>query len=137
MAPGKILATGLVAAACLVGGAFLVSVPAFAQQSAIKALDLDNDGTLDLNEVTKAAETVFDHLQKDQDETLDRKEVGSRLSAKEFAEADPDKDSTLSKKEYVALVAKLFKQADVDGDGKLEAKELRSKAGRALLRLIR
>ena len=102
MAPGKILATGLVAAACLVGGAFLVSVPAFAQQSAIKALDLDNDGTLDLNEVTKAAETVFDHLQKDQDETLDRKEVGSRLSAKEFAEADPDKDSTLSKEEYMS-----------------------------------
>jgi len=34
-------------------------------------------------------------------------------------------------------VTKLFKQADVDGDGKLETKELRSKAGKALLRLIR
>ena len=48
---------------------------------------------------------------------------------KEFAAADPDKDATLTKEEYVALVQKLFKQADVDGDGKLEAKELRSKAG--------
>jgi hypothetical protein len=87
--------------------------------------------------VTKGAEAVFDRLQKDQDETLDRKELGSRLSAKEFAAADPDKDATLTKEEYVALVQKLFKQADVDGDGKLEAKELRSKAGRALIRLIR
>jgi Ca2+-binding EF-hand superfamily protein len=92
---------------------------------------------LDLDEVTTAAQAVFDRLEKDQDETLDRKEVGSRLRAKEFAAADPDKDATLTKEEYVAFVTKLFKQADVDGDGKLEAKELRSKAGRALLRLIR
>ena len=87
--------------------------------------------------MTKAAESVFDRLQKDQDDTLDRKELGSRLSAKEFAAADTDKDGTLTKDEYVALARKLFKQADVDGDGKLEAKELRSKAGQALLRLIR
>jgi len=137
MALRKLLTTGLLAGCCLVGGASIATAPAYAQQAAIKALDTDNDGTLDLNEVTKAAEAVFDRLQKDQDETLDRKELGSRLSAKEFAEADPDKDKTLSKEEYVALVTKLFKQADVDGDGKLEAKELRSKAGRALLRLIR
>ncbi len=132
----KLLALGLIAGSAVVGGA-LVAAPAQAEQAAIKALDTDNDGTLDINEVTKAAEAVFDRLQKDQDETLDRKELGSRLSAKEFAAADPDKDATLTKEEYVALVQKLFKQADVDGDGKLEAKELRSKAGRALLRLIR
>jgi len=137
MALRKVLTTGLVAGSFLLGGAWIANTPALAQQATIKALDTDNDGTLDLNEVTKAAEAVFDRLEKDQDETLDRKELGSRLSAKEFAQADPDKDHTLSKDEYVALVTKLFKQADVDGDGKLEAKELRSKAGRALLRLIR
>jgi Ca2+-binding EF-hand superfamily protein len=132
----KLLALGLIAGSAFLGGT-LVAAPARAEQSAIKALDTDNDGTLDINEVTKAAEAVFDRLQKDQDDTLDRKELGSRFSAKEFAAADPDKDATLSKEEYVAVVQKLFKQADVDGDGKLEAKELRSKAGRALLRLIR
>ena len=132
----KLLALGLIAGSAFLGGT-LVTAPARAEQSAIKALDTDNDGTLDINEVTKWAEAVFDRLQKDQDETLDRKELGSRLSAKEFAAADPDKDATLTKEEYVALVQKLFKQADVDGDGKLEAKELRSKAGRALIRLIR
>ena len=133
----RMLAVVLIGGGSWVGGALVVPASAFAQQAAIKALDTDNDGTVDLTEATKAAEAVFDRLQKDQDETLDRRELGSRLSAKEFAAADPDKDSTLSKEEYVALVTKLFKQADVDGDGKLEAKELRSKAGRALLRLIR
>ena len=132
----KLLALGLIAGSAFLGGTLVVA-PARAEQSAIKALDTDNDGTLDINEVTKAAEAVFDRLQKDQDDTLDRKELGSRLSAKEFAAADPDKDATLTKEEYVALVQKLFKQADVDGDGKLDATELRSKAGRALLRLIR
>jgi Ca2+-binding EF-hand superfamily protein len=136
MRPEKLLILGLIVGSALAGGV-LVTSPARAEQTAIKALDTDNDGTLDLDEVTQAAQAVFDRLQKDQDDTLDRKEVGSRLSAKEFAAADPDKDATLTKDEYLALVQKLFKQADTDGDGKLEAKELRSKAGRALLRLIR
>ncbi len=131
----KLLALGLIAGSAFLAGT-LVAAPAQAEQAAVKALDTDNDGTLDVNEVTKGAEAVFDRLQKDQDETLDRKELGSRLSAKEFAAADTDKDGTLTKEEYIALVQKLFKQADVDGDGKLEAKELRSKPGRALLRLI-
>jgi Ca2+-binding EF-hand superfamily protein len=137
MALNNAIATGLVAASFLVGGPFLVSTAAFAEPSAIKALDTDNDGTLDLAEVTKAAETVFDRLNKDQDDTLDRKELGAGVIAPEVAAADPDKDSSLTKDEYVALATKLFKQADVDADGKLEAKELKSKAGRALLRLIR
>jgi len=137
MALRKMLATALVVGGFSVAGTFVASVPAQARQSAIQALDTDKDGTLDLDEVTKAAEAVFVRLNKDQDDTLDREELGSLLTAQEFVAADPDKDSTLTKEEYVALATKLFKQADVDGDGKLEAKELNSKAGRALLRLIR
>ena len=137
MALRKAVATGLLAGSFLVGGQFLVCAAAFAEQSAIKALDADNDGTLDLEEVTKAAQAVFDRLNKDQDDTLDRKELGARLTPRSFAAADPDNDKTLSKEEYVALATKLFKQADAEGDGKLDAKELNSKAGRALLRLIR
>lgn len=105
-------------------------------QSPIKSFDADNDGTLDLDEVNKAATAVFDRLEKDHDGTLDRKEVGSRISKGAFGKADPDNDATLTKDEYLALVAKLFKQADVDSEGTLDAKELHSKAGRALLRLI-
>jgi hypothetical protein len=66
MALNNAIATGLVAASFLVGGPFLVSTADFAEQAAIKALDTDNDGTLDLAEVTKAAESVFDRLNKDQ-----------------------------------------------------------------------
>jgi len=58
-------------------------------------------------------------------------------SKKEFKEADPDNDGTLTKDEYLALAVKLFNAADADKDGTLDAKELGSKAGRALLRLLR
>ena len=132
----KLLALGLIAGSVFLGGT-LVTARAQPEQAAIKALDTDNDGTLDINEVTKGAEAVFDRAQKDQDQTLDRKELGSRLSANEFTAADTDNDGTLSKEEYIALVRKLFKQADVDGDGKLEAKELGSESGKELLLLIR
>lgn len=105
--------------------------------SSLAGLDKDNDGTLDLAEVKDAASAVFDKLEKDSDATLDRKEIGGRLSQKEFKEADPDKDATLTKDEYLALVEKLFNAADADKNGTLDPKELHSKAGRALLRLIR
>jgi hypothetical protein len=58
-----------------------------------------------------------------------------RLSATEFASADPDKDGTLSKDEYLKVVESRFKAADPDNDGTLDEKELRSRAGQALLRL--
>jgi hypothetical protein len=109
----------------------------FAASSPLTALDKDHDGTLDLAEVKAAASAVFDKLEKDNDATLDSMEIGGRLGTKAFKEADPDKDATLTKDEYLALVEKLFNAADADKDGTLDAKELHSKAGRALLRLIR
>jgi len=54
-----------------------------------------------------------------------------------MADADPDKDGTISKDEYLGLAEKLFKEADADGEGTLDAKELRSKAGRQLLKLLK
>ena len=42
----------------------------------------------------------------------------------------------MTKDEYLGLVEKLFSAADADKDGTLTAKELKSKAGRALLRMI-
>jgi Ca2+-binding EF-hand superfamily protein len=104
--------------------------------AALTALDKDNDGTLDLAEVKDAAASVFDKLDKDSDVTLDRKEIGGRVGQKEFKEADADNDGTLTKDEYLGLVEKLFHAADADKDGMLTAKDLKSKAGRALLRLI-
>jgi Ca2+-binding EF-hand superfamily protein len=81
-------------------------------------------------------ETVFDKLDRDHDGTLDRRELGGRLSTTEFASADPDRDGTLSKDEYLKVVESRFKAADPDNDGTLDEKELRSRAGQALLRLL-
>lgn len=104
---------------------------------AMKALDTDADKTVDLAEAQKSGEALFTRLEKDKDGTIDRKELGSRLSKKDFAAADPDSDGTLTKDEYLALVESRFKAADPDNEGTLDDKELHSKAGQALLRLIR
>src|SRR5262249_460171 len=125
----------------LVVGTMLAAggLPAFGESrrpSTIQKLDTDNDATLDLNEVKKAGAALFDKLDHDHDGTLDRRELRGRLNAKEFAAADPDKDGTLTKDEYLAVVERRFKAADPDNDGTLDAKELSTRAGRALLRLL-
>jgi Ca2+-binding EF-hand superfamily protein len=99
------------------------------------AIDADHDGTLDLDEIKKAAGDLFDELDADHDGTLTRSELRwRRLGARAFAAADTDKDGTLSKAEYLALVERLFKAADVDHDGTLSPAEFRSAI--ALRRLI-
>jgi Ca2+-binding EF-hand superfamily protein len=60
-----------------------------------------------------------------------------RLTAKELAAADPDRDGTLTLDEYLSVVEQRFNAANPDKDGTLDAKELNSGAGRALLRLLR
>ena len=125
LAVGTLLATGL---------------PVLAksrQTSLIRLLDTDNDGTVDLAEAKAAASALFDRLEHDKDGTLDKHELSGRLSAKELAAADPDHDGTLTKEEYLAVVEQRFGAADPDHDGTLDAKELKSAAGRNLLRLLR
>ncbi|MEO6780802.1 MAG: calcium-binding protein [Bradyrhizobium sp.] len=103
----------------------------------IRMLDTDNDGTVDLAEAKKAASALFDRLERDKDGTLDKRELARRLSVKELAAADPDHDGTLTKDEYLAVVEQRFAAADPDHDGTLDAKELHSRAGQALLRLLK
>ena len=105
--------------------------------NAIKMFDTDADGTLDLDEVKKAAAALFARLDRDHDGTLDQRELAGRLSARELAAADPDHDGTLSLDEYLAIVQQRFSAANRDNDGTLDAKELDTPAGRALLRLLR
>jgi hypothetical protein len=109
---------------------------AFAQ-SALTTADTNKDGTLDLAEVKAAAGAAFDSLDQDKDTTLDYKEAAGHLNKKEFKSADTDKDHTLTKDEYVALAEKLFKAADANNDGTLTTAELKTKAGRALQRLLK
>jgi hypothetical protein len=106
-------------------------------RNAIKSFDTDNDGTLDLAEAKKTASSLFAKLDRDHDGTLDRRELGGRLSAREFAAADPDHDGTLTLDEYLSVVEQRFNAANPDRDGTLDGKELNSRAGLALLRLLK
>ena len=116
----------------------LLGGPAWsAPRDPVKMFDTDNDGTLDLAEVKKAATALFAKLDPDHDGTLDARELRGRLTAKELAAADPDHDGTLTLDEYLAVVEQRFNAANPDKDGTLDAKELKSPAGRALLRLLR
>jgi Ca2+-binding EF-hand superfamily protein len=110
---------------------------ASAQSNALKTIDTDNDGTIDLAETKKVASALFAKLEHDRDGTLDKRELRGRLNARELAAADPDHDGTLTEAEYLAVVEQRFNAADPDKDGTLDAKELRTPAGRALLRLLR
>jgi len=118
--------------------ALMTSWPAFAADSsaALKALDTDSDGTIDLKEAEVGAAKVFKSMDTDNDGTVDPKEVGGRLTPSEFKAADTDNDGTLDEKEYVSIVDKKFKAADTDNEGTLDAKELDSPAGQQLLKLI-
>jgi Ca2+-binding EF-hand superfamily protein len=125
----------LAAGPLLAGG-----LPALAKSghsSPIRMFDMDNDGTVDLAEAKKAASVSFDKLDRDRDGTLDKRELARRLTPKELAAADPDHDGTLTKDEYLAVVEQRFSAADPDHDGTLDAKELNTKAGQALLRLLK
>src|SRR6266852_4109790 len=118
----------------------LASLPALAASrntNPVRLFDTDNDGTLDLAEVKKAASALFAKLDRDHDGTLDKRELAGRLSARELAAADPDHDGTLTLDEYLAVVEQRFNAANPDRDGTLDAKELSTPAGRALLRLLR
>jgi len=127
------------AALALVGVA-LVALPTQAAgvnvDGFIRQWDADHDGTLDLDEVRKAASARFDQLDRNHRGTLDRRKLGATMSVKEFRQADADKDGTLDKNEYLTMVEKRFRAADKNGDGKLDKKELNSPAGRSLSRLI-
>ncbi|MGD9540999.1 EF-hand domain-containing protein [Methylocystis sp.] len=101
------------------------------------ALDADNNGMIDLNEVNNHATELFTRLDKDSDGTVDLKEMKGRVSKKEFEAADPDNDGTLSKDEFLIMISGMFKDADPDNDGALDADEIASKNGKALLRVMR
>ncbi len=118
----------------LVGAA----TPARAKDSSLVGqFDTDHDGTVDLAEAKKAASDMFDKLDVDHDGTLTFKELHGRMSRKEFAAADPDKDGTLTKDEYLAVVEQRFRAADRDHDGTLDNWEFQTPKGRALVRLLR
>lgn len=119
--------------ACLVS---LIAVPTVAAP-ALKALDTDKDGRVDVAEAKAAGETVFQRLDRDKTGDLTKKELQGRISKKDWSAADPDNDGTISKDEYLATVDSALNKADTDHDGTLDSQELMSRDGQAFLRLVR
>ena len=111
--------------------------PEEAQADPMRAFDINKDGKLDLAEAKSAAAARFDELNPDQDDSMDARESRTVLRGQAFRKADTDADGTVSKAEYLAYVERAFAAADTDKDGSLDRAELRTKAGRALLALLR
>jgi Ca2+-binding EF-hand superfamily protein len=70
-----------------------------ASPEALKALDTDQDGTIDLPEAQAGGTKVFKAVDPDKDGTLDAKELDGRLDAEALKAADPDSDGTLDSKD--------------------------------------
>lgn len=128
----------LVAAALALVTALSPSAYAQSREAAtlLQTWDADHDGTLSLGEVRKAASAEFDKLDVDHEGTLSPQELGGRLTRRDFNAADTNDDSTLSKKEYLALVVQRFRAADANHDGTLTVEELDSLAGHRLMKLL-
>src|SRR5258708_17316752 len=89
------------------------ATPPSTAQAAMRTLDTDADGTIDLKEAKKAAERHFAALDTDHDGTLDPKEAAAAgITASEFSKVDVDKDGTLDKAWYWALAPPGFKAAE-------------------------
>ena len=106
------------------------------QSRVISGIDTNHDGTVSLDEAKAAALKKFDALDTDKESTLDVSELTGILSPEAVKKADRDKDMTLDKAEFLALVEVMFRLADHDHDGTLTAEELSSEQGRALVALL-
>lgn len=111
--------------------------PEEAQSDPMQAFDIDKNGRLELAEVKSAAAARFDELNPDLDDKLDTREAGAFLQGEAFRRADTDGDGTVNKAEYLAYVEKMFELANPDKDGSLDRAELNTKAGQALIKLLR
>lgn len=111
--------------------------PEEARADPLRAFDIDKDGTLDLAEVKSAAAAHYDELDPKLDDSMDERQAAPALRGAAFHEADTNHDGKLSKAEYLAYAERRFRAANHDTDGTLDHRELNTKAGQALLRLLR
>jgi Ca2+-binding EF-hand superfamily protein len=110
---------------------------AFARGGSFEAIGRNVPGVIDLDEAKRAAELLFQRLDRHQTGKLTRAQLGRRrLTVAEFSWADRDHDGTLDKDEYLALVERQFRAADVDQNGVVSRDEFASTTGLPLRRLL-
>lgn len=120
---------------CFTGGLTLAA-PEGNTTDPVALLDSDDDKTIDISEMGKAASDAFDNLDSDGDGKIDHRTSGKRFSREEFKKSDTDKDDMLNKNEYFAVADSLLRAADQDKDGTLDENEFNSTPGNKLQRLI-
>lgn len=114
------------------------AAPVLAQRCRVLApIYADNQGFLSHPDAILLAGHAFDTINADHDGSLDARELEGRLTPAEIANEDPDKDGTLDKGEYLAAVDARFGAVNGKARNVLSCRELRSKAGEALLLLLK
>ncbi len=119
-------------AACLALGAAAPLATAHAQQAgviqeqamtaAFKSGDVDNDGSIDIDEYVAYSIGLFSAADKNRDRFLTPEEAGT--SAAQFRAADRNNDGKLSLGEVVASKVVDFFEIDVDRDGVITMREI-------------
>lgn len=124
----------------IVGAALtcLTVAPALAISGAdaLKQLNRDRDQTLELPETLDQSARLFNELDKDKDFTLDKAEVGTRVTAEEWRRFNKDRDGHLELDEWLNIARSRFYAADARKTGKLTAPDLDKSAGQSLLKLL-
>ena len=127
----NLLVTAALAATLMAGPAWAVS-----GVEVMKALNHDNDQTLEIPEVIDAATKLFSEINPDGDTTLERAETAGRLTESDWKAVNKDKDETLEMDEWLSVARKRFMAADANKDGKISVSELDSPAGQMLVKMI-
>lgn len=125
----------LIVTACVVGLS-ATSAHAMSGAEVLKAINHDNDQTLELPEAIAAAAGVFDGLSKDKGQTVTRTDTSDRLNESDWSKVNKDRDQTLELDEWLTVARTRFNAADANHDGKLDAKELDSPAGQSLVKIM-
>lgn len=118
--------------------ACLTVAPALAISGAdaLKQLNHDTDQTLELPEMLDQSARLFNELDKDHDFTLEKAEVGARVTAEEWTRFNKDRDGHLELDEWLNILRSRFYAADSRKTGKLTAPDLDKPAGQSLLKLV-
>ena len=126
----------LAAALLLFGTGFMAQAATIGAKAFLHAVNTDADKTISKDELDAYARKKFAEIEKDNDKTLDAKELKGRLSARGMASVDTDNDKTVDEQEFVGYADKLFEEANTKGQKTLSLRELESSAGKKLIKLL-
>ena len=116
---------------CALAVLFLFSASASAQQpgydphQAFKEADKNHDGYIEMDEFYERNVDLFFIGDRNKDGTLNREEYEAIVVVREdFTKVDQNGDGVLSEAEFISMRVPLFQQADKNHDGKLSEPEV-------------